>query len=642
MTVYTYTTFDDPLAFAGTTFAFGINDRGQIVGYYDNNSGHQGFLLSGGTYSTIDDPSADAGNTLAHAVSAIGQVVGQYTNASGTHGFFLSAGNYRTLDDPTPTTTATVPLGIDVSGQIGLIVGYFQSTSGIHGFVLNNSTYTTLDDPSASNNTVATSVNGKGQIVGHYQDAGGTIHGFLLTGGHLDPGNGNTFTGGTYTTIDHPLATSGTFLEGINDAGQIVGTCSASDGLHSFLYSGGFFTDIDDPVNDGTEAHGINNNGQIVGTLDDPAVGQHGLLITPMANPAPPAGTTADMILRASRAVSQYEIYDIGNNSLLAGYDLGQIGNNWQYAGLGRFFGSDTTDMLLRNGGTGGFEVYDISNNNITNAAFLGAVGLDWEVQGFGNFSGNPGESDMILRNTNGGVGSNVGALVVYDIRNNQITGSSSMGRVGLTWSVEGFGDFNGDGTSDMIMRNVTGALQVYDIANNQIIGSAPMGTIGREWRPSGFGHFSGNPGETDMLMRNTNTGDLELYDIANNQITGAFALGAIGLDWRFAGIAPVHAAGASDLVLRNVNTGAFEVYDIANNQLTGAASLGAVGLDWQLGGLAVDPPTGSGAFADGSSDQLVQAMAGFIDASGAADGPNIVELGADASQQWMTTPQHG
>jgi hypothetical protein len=47
------------------------------------------------------------------------------------------------------------------------------------------------------------------------------------------------------------------------------------------------------------------------------------------------------MILRASRAVSQYEIYDIGNNAILAGYDLGQIGNDWQYVGLGNFFGSD-------------------------------------------------------------------------------------------------------------------------------------------------------------------------------------------------------------------------------------------------------------------------------------------------------------
>src|SRR6266436_3592701 len=158
---------------------------------------------------------------------------------------------------------------------------------------------------------------------------------------------------------------------------------------------------------------GINDAGQIAGEG-----GSHGFLATLGPNPPPPGGTTADMILRASRAVSQYEIYDIGSNSILAAYSLGQIGNDWTFVGLGGFFGSDTTDMILRNGNTGGFQVYNISNNNITNSAFLGAVGMDWQVTGFGNFSSMPGETDMILRNTT------TGGLQVYNIANNQITGS--------------------------------------------------------------------------------------------------------------------------------------------------------------------------------------------------------------------------
>ena len=131
------------------------------------------------------------------------------------------------------------------------------------------------------------------------------------------------------------------------------------------------------------------------------------------------------------------------------------------------------------------------------------------------------------------------------------------------------------------------------------------------------------------MLLRNS-----------NNQLTGAAFIGTVGLDWQFAGIGPVHGAGESDLVLRNKNSGAFEVYDIANNQLTGAAPLGAVGLDWQLGGFAADPPTVSGAFADASNDQLVQAMAGV--GGGAGESLNTAPLGADTSQQtFLTTPQH-
>jgi len=66
------------------------------------------------------------------------------------------------------------------------------------------------------------------------------------------------------------------------------------------------------------------------------------------------------MILR--RVDGTYVIY----NTILAGYQLGQVGLEWQVAGLGGFFGSDTSDMLLRNSNNGGFVVYDISNNQIT------------------------------------------------------------------------------------------------------------------------------------------------------------------------------------------------------------------------------------------------------------------------------------
>jgi hypothetical protein len=128
--------------------------------------------------------------------------------------------------------------------------------------------------------------------------------------------------------------------------------------------------------------------------------------------------------------------------------------------------------------------------------------------------------------------------------------------------------------------------LEVYDIANNQIMNAVSMGTVGLNWQAMAFGNFSSIPGQTDMIMRDTNTGAMELYNIANNQITGATLLGTVGLDWQFAGVAPVHAGGASDLVLRNVNTGAFEVYNIANNQITGAALLGAVGLNWGVAAL--------------------------------------------------------
>ena len=94
-------------------------------------------------------------------------------------------------------------------------------------------TYTTLDDPSGvMGTTTATGINNAGQIVGTYQTvtSGHQIHGFL-------------YSGGTYTTIDDPLATGKSSATGINDAGQVVGFYLGNDGhFHGFLYSGGAYT----------------------------------------------------------------------------------------------------------------------------------------------------------------------------------------------------------------------------------------------------------------------------------------------------------------------------------------------------------------------------------------------------------------
>jgi hypothetical protein len=355
-----------------------------------------------------------------------------------------------------------------------------------------------------------------------------------------------------------------------------------------------------------------------------------------IVNPSPPAGVSANMVLRQT-SNGQYEIYNLGNNSILAAYWLGQVGTDWGFVTLGGFNDGDTSDMLLRNSTSGAFQVYNIApnNNNITASARLGTVGLNWQVGGFGNFS-SLGETDMILRD------SNSGGFQVHDIKNNAVTSSAFMGAVGLNWQFSGVGNFSGRGTSDMLLRDAnTGGLQAYNINNNQITGSAFIGTVGPDWQFSGVGNFSSVPGESDLLLRNSSTGALQVYNINNDQITGSASIGTVGVDWKFAGVAPVSAPGASDLVLRNDNTGQFQVYNIADNQISGSAPLGTVGTKWQLGGFAPSSPTGATGSSDGSSSQLVQAMAGF-GGGGAAETMNTAPLTAETSQQpLLTTPQH-
>ena len=110
MPIYTYTTFDDPLATGGDTQAWGINDAGQIVGFYEDSSLKlHGFLYSNGTYTTLDDPSASAnGSTKAFGINATGQMVGDYINASGFHGFLYDP-NSNIFPPSSPSTTPRPP-----------------------------------------------------------------------------------------------------------------------------------------------------------------------------------------------------------------------------------------------------------------------------------------------------------------------------------------------------------------------------------------------------------------------------------------------------------------------------------------------------------------------------------------------------
>jgi hypothetical protein len=83
---------------------------------------------------------------------------------------------------------------------------------------------------------------------------------------------------------------------------------------------------------------------------------------------------------------------------------------------------------------------------------------------------------------------SNTGELRVYNISNNEITGSESLGKVGLEWQFAGVAPVHDATSSDLVLRNVnTGAFQVYNIADNQLMGSASLGAVGVAWQLGGF-----------------------------------------------------------------------------------------------------------------------------------------------------------
>ncbi len=244
-TTYTYTSFAYPGA--TETYAYGINDSGQIVGYYHDGSTYHGFLKDGATYTSLDYPGATF--TEAYGINDSGKIVGFYCDDSGYyHGFLKDGATYTSLDYP--GATYTYAFGINDSGEI--VGSYYDASYGYHhGFLKDGATYTSLDYPGATQN-YAFGINDSGQIVGYYTSSG-YYHGFLKDGA-------------TYTSFDYPGSTTETYAFDINASGQIVGYYeTTSSHYHGFLKVGASYTSFDYPGATQTYAYGINDSGQIVG-----------------------------------------------------------------------------------------------------------------------------------------------------------------------------------------------------------------------------------------------------------------------------------------------------------------------------------------------------------------------------------------
>jgi hypothetical protein len=110
--------------------ARGINDKGDIVGwYYDTNGVQNGFLLSRGTAVTIDDPDTSAVSTVLEGINDAGTITGQWTNKSKRiFGFIYDIGTKKFTPIRVPSSSSFVqPWGISGSGlvAVGSDVGYY-------------------------------------------------------------------------------------------------------------------------------------------------------------------------------------------------------------------------------------------------------------------------------------------------------------------------------------------------------------------------------------------------------------------------------------------------------------------------------------------------------------------------------------
>ena len=219
------------------------------------------------------------------------------------------------------------------------------------------------------------------------------------------------------------------------------------------------------------------------------------------------------------------------------------------------FNGDGRSDILWQNDAGGLSNWLGTVNGsfvaNDVNAAT--AVAANWRVADTGDFNGD-GRSDILWRNLNGELSNWLGDADGGFTPNN----SNAAVQVAVGWQVAGAGDFNGDGRDDILWRNVNGELSNWlgTAAGGFTPNNANAATmVAVAWQVVGTGDFNGD-GRDDVLWRHSDGTVSDWLGTATGGFTPNNANSArfVPTAWHVVGTGDFNGDGRDDILWRNDN----------------------------------------------------------------------------------------
>jgi hypothetical protein len=164
----------------------GVNDSDIAVGFWtdaDGNSHGYTVDVDSDRFSSVTDPNSPSASLTAAAINNDGGIAGFYTNAGtgNTDGFLKVGGKF--IDLAAPGASSTMALGVnDHDEVVGTYTVGSGSSAAMHGFTWTpKGGFAALDDPHGMGTTTINGVNDAGDLVGFYVDSVGNTDGFLAT-----------------------------------------------------------------------------------------------------------------------------------------------------------------------------------------------------------------------------------------------------------------------------------------------------------------------------------------------------------------------------------------------------------------------------------------------------------------------------
>ncbi|MGH0032119.1 MAG: FG-GAP repeat domain-containing protein [Myxococcota bacterium] len=112
--------------------------------------------------------------------------------------------------------------------------------------------------------------------------------------------------------------------------------------------------------------------------------------------------------------------------------------------------------------------------------------------------------------------------------------------------------DFNGDGTSDLLLRDTNGELAIWNMDGNHVLSQTPVASLPPHWKVVSNGDYDGN-GMADVVWQEDLTGRIVVELLDDGSVAGTIDLD-LGLlaedDWLVGGSGDFDGDGIDDLFL--------------------------------------------------------------------------------------------
>jgi hypothetical protein len=212
-----------------------------------------------------------------------------------------------------------------------------------------------------------------------------------------------------------------------------------------------------------------------------------------------------------------------------------------------------------------------------------------------GDFNGD-GSADILWRDTSG-------AVAVWLTDGNSVTNGPVIASIPTDWFIAGVGDFNGDGKADILWRRTSGAVAVWLMDGTTVMTGPVIATASTDWAIAGVGDFNGD-GKADILWWHT-SGAVAVWLMDGTTVMTGPVIAGVPADWTIVGVGDFNGDGKADILWRHTS-GAVAVWLMDGTTVMTGPVIASVPTDWAIAGV--------GDFnGDGKADIVWQHTSGLI-----------------------------